>query len=75
MENFWSLFKRGLNGTYTHMSAAHLDRYVDEQALRFNLRQMNDSERFRTVVSATKDKRLTYRELTGRDTAEKAKAT
>jgi transposase-like protein len=74
MENFWSLFKRALKGTYTHMSGVHLDRYVDEQAFRFNEREMNDSQRFRTVVSSVKGKRLTYRGLTGRD-AREAKAT
>ncbi|HUB47729.1 MAG TPA: transposase [Acetobacteraceae bacterium] len=68
MENFWSLLKRGLNGTYTHMSASYLDRYVDEQAFRFNERHRNDSERFRAVVSSVQGKRLTYRELTGRST-------
>lgn len=66
MENFWSLFKRTLKGTYTHMSGVHLDRYVDEQAFRFNERKLDDGGRFRMVVSQVKGKRLTYDELTGR---------
>jgi len=68
MENFWSLFKRGLKGTYTHMSAPHLDKYVDEQVLRFNHREENDGRRFRIVLSSAVDKRLTYAELTGHAT-------
>jgi transposase-like protein len=72
MENFWSLFKRGLKGTYTHMSAPHLDKYVDEQVLRFNHREENDGSRFRIVLSSVVDKRLTYRELTGNDTSKTA---
>src|ERR1017187_10554929 len=60
MENFWSLLKRGLNGTYVSVEPFHLFRYVDEQAFRFNHRQeMNDSERFVTVMSQIVGKRLT----------------
>lgn len=67
MENFWSLFKRGLKGTYIHMSGAHLDRYVDEQVFRFNERRGADGYRFREVVGSVSGKRLTYRELIGHD--------
>jgi hypothetical protein len=70
MDSFWSLFKRALKGTYTHMSGVHLDRYVDDQAFRFNERARNDSERFGMVVSPDKGKRLTFSELTGRDPRE-----
>lgn len=35
MENFWSLLKRGLHGTYISVELFHLFRYVDEQAFRF----------------------------------------
>jgi transposase-like protein len=52
MENFWSLLKRGLHGTYVSVEAYHLFRYIDEQAFRYNTRkEMNDSERFALAVS------------------------
>ena len=67
MENFWSLLKRTLNGTYVSVEPFHLFRYVDEQAFRFNNRQpMNDSNRFSFVVRKIVGKRLTYKELTGK---------
>jgi transposase-like protein len=66
MENFWSLLKRGINGTYVSVEPYHLFRYVDEQAFRFNNRQdMNDAERFSLAVSQITGKRLTYSELIG----------
>lgn len=66
MENFWSLLKRGINGTYVSVEPYHLFRYVDEQAFRFNNRtDMNDAERFSLAVSQITGKRLTYAELTG----------
>jgi len=65
MENFWSLLKRGLHGTYISVEAYHLFRYIDEQAFRYNTRKdMNDSERFALAVSQITGKRLTYAELT-----------
>jgi transposase-like protein len=67
MENFWSLLKRGLHGTYVSVEPYHLFRYIDEQAFRFNNRKdMNDSERFSLAVSQITGKRLTYAELTGK---------
>jgi ISXO2-like transposase domain len=66
MENFWSLLKRGLNGTYVSVEPFHLFRYVDEQAFRFNNRKMNDSERFVKSVEGIGGKRVTYAELTGK---------
>jgi transposase-like protein len=66
MENFWSLLKRGINGTYVSVEPYHLFRYVDEQAFRFNNRQdMNDAQRFSLAVSQITGKRLTYSELIG----------
>jgi transposase-like protein len=66
MENFWSLLKRGINGTYVSVEPYHLFRYVDEQAFRFNNRQdMNDADRFAMAVSQIVGKRLTYSELIG----------
>jgi transposase-like protein len=67
MENFWSLLKRGLHGTYVSVEPFHLFRYIDEQAFRYNTRKdMNDSERFALAVTQITGKRLTYAELTGK---------
>jgi len=71
IENFWSLLKRGLNGTYIAVEPFHLDRYVDEQAFRYNNRAtkdnpLNDADRFVLAVSQITGKRLTYAELTGK---------
>jgi transposase-like protein len=67
MENFWSLLKRGLHGTYVCVEPFHLFRYIDEQAFRFNHRNdMNDSDRFRELASRIVGKRLTFAEVTGK---------
>lgn len=68
IENFWSLLKRGLKGTYVSVEPYHLFRYIDEQAFRFNNRKVSagDGERFSELVSSILDKRLTYAELTGK---------
>src|SRR5258708_15130865 len=67
MENFWSLLKRGLHGTYISVEPYHLFRYCDEQAFRFNNRKdMNDGDRFDMVMGQIVGKRLTYAELTGK---------
>ena len=56
IENFWSLLKRGLKGTYVSVMPFHLFRYVDEQAFRFNNRKFNDSERYSGLhMNATAD--------------------
>jgi transposase-like protein len=72
IENFWSLLKRGLRGTYVAVEPFHLDRYVDEQVFRFNNRgskenPVNDGERFELLLSQVAGKRLTYSALTGKD--------
>jgi transposase-like protein len=65
-ENFWSLLKRSLNGTYVSVEPFHLFRYLDEQAFRFNYRRdMNDFDRFRLATSQIVGRRLTYKELIG----------
>ena len=70
MENFWSLLKRGLNGTYVSVEPFHLFRYVDEQAFRYNNRKpMCDADRFSFLVRKIVGKRLTYAELTGKTEA------
>src|SRR6266566_3660483 len=71
VENFWSLLKRGLGGTYVAVEPFHLFRYVDEQAFRFNNRKegrrvISDAERFDIAMSQIIGKRLTYAKLTGK---------
>jgi transposase-like protein len=71
VENFWSLLKRGLRGTYVAVEPFHLDRYIDEQVYRFNNRgdkekPMDDYARFEKVLGQLAHKRLTYAELTGK---------
>jgi transposase-like protein len=67
MENFWSLLKRGLHGTYVSVEPFHLFRYIDEQVFRYNNRKnMNDADRFDLAVSQIVGKRLTYAEVTGK---------
>jgi transposase-like protein len=66
VENFWSLLKRTLKGTYVSVDPVHLDSYLDEQAFRFNEREHNDSARFRKVASSVAGRRLTYAELIGK---------
>jgi len=71
LENFWSLMKRGLKGTYVCVEPFHLERYVDEQVFRYNNRAtkdnpLNDSDRFVLALSQIAGKRLTYKELTGK---------
>ncbi len=68
MENFWSLLKRTLKGTYVSVDPAHLQAYVDEQVFRFNNRKdMNDGQRFDMAVRGVLGKRLTWNELTGKN--------
>jgi transposase-like protein len=71
IENFWSLLKRTLHGTYVAVEPFHLDAYADEQAFRFNNRAtkdnpLDDADRFMLAVSQISGKRLTYAELTGK---------
>ena len=66
IENFWSLLKRTLKGTYVSVEPFHLFRYLDEQAFRFNARKGNDSERFQRVMEQVSGKRLTFAEVTGK---------
>ena len=75
LENFWSLFKRNLAGTYVCVEPFHLERYVDEQVFRFNNRAtrenpLKDSDRFLLALSQVAGKRLTFAELTGKTGSE-----
>ncbi|MGH7840434.1 MAG: IS1595 family transposase, partial [Candidatus Binataceae bacterium] len=65
MENFWSLLKRGLKGTYVSVEPFHLFRYLDEQAFRYNERKGGDAKRFAEILSSVAGRRLTYKQLTG----------
>src|SRR5262245_13633437 len=66
IENFWALLKRGIKGTYVSVEPFHMFRYVDEQAFRFNERFGNDGEAFENVMAQIINKRLTYKQLTGK---------
>lgn len=71
IENFWSLLKRGLRGTYVAVEPYHLDRYVAEQVFRFNTRAtkdnpLDDADRFEFAMTQIAGLRLTYAELTGK---------
>jgi transposase-like protein len=67
LENFWSLLKRSLKGTYVSVEPFHLQSYLDEQAFRYNNRKdMNDSDRFDLAVRQIVGKRLTWAEVTGK---------
>lgn len=65
MENFWSLLKRALRGTYVSVEPFHLQAYCDEQAFRYNNRKGTDADRFTTVMRQVVDTLLTYKELIG----------
>ncbi|HEX9119626.1 MAG TPA: IS1595 family transposase [Terriglobales bacterium] len=71
LENFWSLLKRTLHGTYVAVEPFHLERYVDEQVFRYNNRatkgnKLTDADRFDFAMSGILGKRLTFAELTGK---------
>jgi hypothetical protein len=72
LENFWSLLKRGLHGTYVSVEPFHLFRYLDEQTFRYNNRKhdagelLTDADRFDFVVRQIVGKRLTFDQLTGK---------
>jgi transposase-like protein len=72
LENFWSLLKRGINGTYVSVEPFHLFRYLDEQAYRYNNRKNDEGEplgdfyRFKLAMTQIVGKRLTWDRLTGK---------
>ena len=74
LENFWSLLKRGIKGTYVSVEPFHLARYLDEETFRYNNRdneEIGDSGRFALALAQIVGKRLTYDELTGKAAQEK----
>lgn len=66
IENFWSLLKRAIRGTYVSVEPFHLFRYLDEESFRYNTRKQHDGIRFQQVARGITGKRLTYAELTGK---------
>jgi transposase-like protein len=70
IENFWSLVKRMLKGTYVAVAGFHLFRYLDEEVWRFNWRRQNDGERFHEVMRHILGKRITFRILCATDDAD-----
>jgi hypothetical protein len=69
IENFWSLLKRSIKGTYVSIEPFHLFRYLDEQAFRFNSRKATDGARFLMLAARVIGRRLTYNQLTGKTPA------
>jgi len=67
LENYWSLLKRAIKGTYVSVEPFHLFRYLDEQAFRYNERELTDAERFALVLSQVVGKRLTWNTLTSQE--------
>jgi transposase-like protein len=73
IENFWSLLKRTLRGTYVAVEPFHLDRYLDEQVFRYNYRKnddgnkLTDADRFNKALLGIAGRRLTFKEVTGKD--------
>jgi hypothetical protein len=65
LENFWSLLKRAIKGTYVAVEPFHLFRYLDEQTFRFNNRKLDDAGRFLLAAASIFGKRVMYKELTG----------
>jgi transposase-like protein len=70
LENFWSLLKRAIKGTYVSVEPFHLYRYLDEQVYRFNSRKQTDATRFLEACASVFGKRLTYAVLTGKELPE-----
>jgi transposase-like protein len=66
LENFWSLLKRGISGTYVSVEPFHLFRYLDEQSFRYNNRKTTDAQRFRMALQGIVGRRVTYQTLTGK---------
>ncbi|MGC4084756.1 MAG: IS1595 family transposase [Vicinamibacterales bacterium] len=67
LENFWSLLKRALKGTYVSVEPFHLFRYLDEQMYRFNNRKVGDFNRFALAAASIVDRRLMWKQLTGQE--------
>ncbi|MEP7149705.1 MAG: IS1595 family transposase [Acidobacteriota bacterium] len=69
IENFWSLLKRSIKGTYVSVAPEHLQKYVEEQSFRYNEREGKDQDRFIALIESISGKRLTYKQLIGYETS------
>lgn len=72
VEGFFSLLKRGIMGTFHHVSKGHLHRYCDEFSFRYNNRiavGVNDEQRAKNLVTAAEGKRLTFKQPSGASAA------
>ncbi len=67
IENFWTLLKRAIKGTYVSVEPFHLFRYLDEESFRFNERYGNDQDRFMAAMTGIVGRRVTYKQLTGKE--------
>ena len=65
VEGFFSLFKRGIIGTFHHIGTEHLNRYCDEFAFRYSYRKVSDAERAELIYKGSEGKRLTYKQPAG----------
>jgi transposase-like protein len=63
LESFWSMLKRGIMGVFHHLSAEHLQRYVDEFETRHNTRDMDTADQMAAMVRGSEGKQLRYRDL------------
>ncbi len=68
VENFWSLFARGVMGSFHHISRKHLPKYLAEFDSRFNARQTPTTEYFETILANADGRRLSMDMLVGKDT-------
>jgi len=69
IEGFWSLFKRGIVGTFHHIGTEHLDKYADEFAFRYSSRHVSDGTRAEQIFKNGEGKRLTYKQPADSGTA------
>jgi transposase-like protein/IS1 family transposase len=69
IENFWSLLKRSIKGTYVSVAPEHLQAYIEEQSFRYNERKGTDLTRFLGMIKSISGKRLTYAQLIGYETS------
>jgi hypothetical protein len=69
VENFWNLLNRTIKGTYVSVEPYHLFRYLGEQSFRFNNRKGKDADRFLKAAQNITGKRVTYKQLTGKEPA------
>ncbi|MEX2207726.1 MAG: transposase [Myxococcota bacterium] len=70
LEGFFSLLKRGIYGTFHHVSAKHLHRYVAEFEFRYNARKIDDGNRTALAIRGSEGKRLAYSTVVGRSSAD-----